>query len=229
MNAIELGYSTSTTKTYWCHLCKKEFNKLFIENLEVNCRFCGNNFCEEVTNNLTEDDHPSNFEPFENRRRSSILSLQSTSSLDSESGNPAENVIYVQRGERSRSSFLDILMSIIGDSYEDSNFESIMNYIMANDPNKYGNPPASKQSVDGLEKMTLTEENLRSLTNECENSCSVCKDEFEIANNLIIMPCKHCFHDDCILPWLKERNSCPTCRRELPTDDTDYESRKGSM
>ena len=61
-----------------------------------------------------------------------------------------------------------------------------------------------------------------------ENSCAVCKDEFEIGQELLLMPCKHYFHNDCLLPWLNERNSCPVCRYELPTDDSDYEERKKS-
>ena len=59
-----------------------------------------------------------------------------------------------------------------------------------------------------------------------ENSCAVCKDEFSIGEECLSMPCNHYFHGDCLLPWLEKRNSCPTCRYELPTDDADFEEKK---
>merc|ERR1712228_905925 len=53
--------------------------------------------------------------------------------------------------------------------------------------------------------------------------CAVCKDKFKRKELLIELPCHHRFHKDCILPWLNIRNSCPTCRHRLPTDNQFYE------
>jgi E3 ubiquitin-protein ligase RNF115/126 len=122
-----------------------------------------------------------------------------------------------------------MIINILGmNNQEDGNMESIINYIMQNDPNRYGNPPASKKAVETLERLECTEENIKNLRKDsgCDNSCSVCKDEFEVSQNLIYLPCKHIYHDECIMPWLKERNSCPTCRFELPSEDVDYDARK---
>lgn len=229
MNTIDLPYTTSITKSYWCHLCKKDFNRIFIENVEIQCRFCGNNFCEEI--NPLEDlqEHPSAFIPYENtNRRPSTNSSSSTNTRNS-----LLNFVLMPRTNRPRttSSLLDMIFSLLRDrNTEENNMENIINYIMANDPNRYGNPPASKEVLNNLEKIIVNDENLSLLIKEasCEN-CSVCKDDFEISQIVLKLPCKHIFHDDCIMPWLKERNSCPTCRNELPTDDPDYEARKNNI
>lgn len=39
--------------------------------------------------------------------------------------------------------------------------------------------------------------------------CYICLSP--ISNNLSLKPCKHCFCSQCILPWLRNSQTCPTC------------------
>lgn len=216
-NNSEQTYSTSVTKVFWCHICKKEFNKLFIENVDVLCRYCGGNFCEEIISNVMDQQHPSHFQPYEAHPQT-----------QRQSNNPF-NIVHMPRTNRPRttSSFLDMILGLLGrHSHGEQSLEDIINYIMVNDNNRYGNPPASQKFVENLEKIEVNELNRIQVGKDNDNMCSVCKDLFELKQTCVNLPCKHFFHDDCILPWLKERNSCPTCRFELPTDDADFEAKK---
>ncbi|KAK6152427.1 hypothetical protein DH2020_015062 [Rehmannia glutinosa] len=49
--------------------------------------------------------------------------------------------------------------------------------------------------------------------------CVICKEEMEEGREVCELPCGHLFHWVCVLRWLKKRNTCPCCRRRLPTDD----------
>jgi len=104
--------------------------------------------------------------------------------------------------------------------------DNIIQYLMQNDPNKYGNPPTSKDVLEKMETKKINEEQLLELKKINSSDCSVCKEEFDLESKLLKLPCNHYFHGDCVKPWLEQRNSCPTCRFELPTDDTDYELKK---
>ncbi|MCO5556140.1 hypothetical protein L7F22_009684 [Adiantum nelumboides] len=102
--------------------------------------------------------------------------------------------------------------------------DRLIQTLAENNPNRYGTPPAAKSEVEKLPKIKITEEHLAS---ELFLECPVCKDDFELHAEVQQMPCKHIYHPDCILPWLAQHNSCPICRFELPTDDAEYEARKG--
>ena len=43
--------------------------------------------------------------------------------------------------------------------------------------------------------------------------CLICKCEFEKDECMIILQCKHKFHDDCIKTWFKFNNACPLCKQ----------------
>lgn len=46
--------------------------------------------------------------------------------------------------------------------------------------------------------------------------CAVCLERMEVGEWIIPLPCQanvnHCYHRDCITPWLENSRSCPQCR-----------------
>jgi len=55
-------------------------------------------------------------------------------------------------------------------------------------------------------------------------TCPVCTDSYEPGATVVRLPsCGHVFHERCAMAWLTKHNTCPFCRKELPTDDDDYE------
>ena len=56
------------------------------------------------------------------------------------------------------------------------------------------------------------------------HTCPVCTDAYVPGATIIRLPlCGHVFHESCALAWLSKHNTCPYCRKEMPTDDEDYE------
>merc|ERR1711865_320165 len=46
-----------------------------------------------------------------------------------------------------------------------------------------------------------------------QDSCVICLCEFENGDNLMVLPCQHEFHTECINPWLLKKSSkCPICK-----------------
>ncbi|KAK4344835.1 hypothetical protein RND71_035011 [Anisodus tanguticus] len=76
--------------------------------------------------------------------------------------------------------------------------------------------PASRAAVDALEILRI---NPTMLENDPVIPCPVCKDNFLLDMIVKVLPCKHMYHPDCILPWLEMNNSCPVCRFRLPTEE----------
>jgi hypothetical protein len=53
---------------------------------------------------------------------------------------------------------------------------------------------------------------------EIKGECSVCHDECEQSQR-VLKPsgCDHCFHADCLTPWIREHSTCPNCRGKTQT------------
>ncbi|KAH8395928.1 hypothetical protein KR215_011814 [Drosophila sulfurigaster] len=68
-------------------------------------------------------------------------------------------------------------------------------------------PEASKRAIEALPMHVITAEELNP-----DLECAVCKEPAEEGSKFKVLPCKHEFHEQCILLWLKKANSCPICR-----------------
>lgn len=75
---------------------------------------------------------------------------------------------------------------------------------------RHGPPPAPRSAIDAMPTVKITRANMKT-----NSDCPVCKDQFEVGTKARQMPCNHMYHDECIVPWLAQHNSCPVCRHVL--------------
>jgi len=220
------NFQMSPMKKYWCHLCKKEFSHIY-ENDDIKCPFCDKTFCEIIENEDTSNaSHPIHFEAFNLNNTNNQNNINNSHNRNGT--NNLNNLNHFNRRaelfRRRANHIVEFLANYFFNQSSSYNIDNIINHIMLHDTNKYGNPPAAKKAIESLKKYKINEEKIKEFG--FENSCAVCKDEFNIGEECLSMPCNHYFHGDCLIPWLKERNSCPICRYELPTDDADFENMK---
>ena len=105
-----------------------------------------------------------------------------------------------------------------GDYVDAAEYEALLQNL-ADAEGRRGAPPAAKFAVESLKVVEIK-------TVDESYVCAICKDGVNVGEFVKEMPCGHGYHGDCIVPWLASRNSCPVCRFELPTDDTEYEEEK---
>jgi E3 ubiquitin-protein ligase RNF115/126 len=81
---------------------------------------------------------------------------------------------------------------------------------------RFGRPPASEDVIGSLADFQISEENK---DDSKLQACAICQDSFEVGETIKRLPCEHYFHANCIIPWLKQCNSCPVCRAPLSNSE----------
>lgn len=59
-------------------------------------------------------------------------------------------------------------------------------------------PPASKDTIDKLPKINVTEQMVRDGVD-----CAVCKEDLIIEEEVTKLPCNHMYHFECVKRWLE--------------------------
>ena len=75
-------------------------------------------------------------------------------------------------------------------------------------------PPTSEEFIKSLPYVNVTEK-----IGQSKTACSICLDFFSVGDTVRRLPCRHCYHQSCVIPWLSKNSTCPSCRQDLPTDD----------
>jgi hypothetical protein len=83
-----------------------------------------------------------------------------------------------------------------------------------------------KQSTDAMQYQHYTPCQIQINSKE-EHSCPVCAECYVSGATIVRLPtCGHVFHESCAMMWSTKHNTCPYCRKELPTEDEEYESER---
>ena len=98
-----------------------------------------------------------------------------------------------------------------------SSFDSLLRELAS----KGGQPPASKASIEAMPSVEVGGD---------DGECVICLEEWKDGGVAKEMPCKHKFHENCIVKWLEIHGSCPVCRHKMPVDGEDFgKKREGSV
>ncbi|KAJ3324270.1 hypothetical protein HDV06_000309 [Boothiomyces sp. JEL0866] len=108
-----------------------------------------------------------------------------------------------------------------GDYALGNTFDQIITRLMEMHEAENKPPAASDDTVNALPRLKFSD-------NEEHKECPVCQDDYQIDEELVRLPCKHIFHPNCIINWLKLNGTCPVCRFSLvenksPTQPTQPE------
>ncbi|XP_062024654.1 E3 ubiquitin-protein ligase RZF1 [Rosa rugosa] len=103
-----------------------------------------------------------------------------------------------------------------GNYFFGSGLQGLIEELTQND--RPGPPPVPETAINSIPTVKISEAHLSN-----DPNCPICMEEFKVGGEARELPCKHIYHDECIVPWLRLHNSCPVCRVEIPIS-TDEES-----
>ena len=211
-------FSRNQVKLFYCHTCKKSS---MIDMNNLNCPHCNSDFLEE--GNMRESGlglFSSLPEP--NLSADSDENPQEPSEY-LESFESVENAEPVQRADNLMAAFFRLIRSDLNHphiprfdlrasegnqrsdlEFRDMNFERYLELIRS----ERRHDPISPEALESIETINISQEMEL-------GECTICGDNFKLSEEAKLLECSHCFHSACLIPWLRIKSSCPTCRTTI--------------
>ncbi|KAI9505182.1 hypothetical protein GGI25_002246 [Coemansia spiralis] len=105
----------------------------------------------------------------------------------------------------------------LGDyAWGQNSLDDIITHLMEQNQNVNSQPPASDEAIAKLPRRKITISEV-----ERKLDCGICMDEYNPEEEVVELPCKHVYHNECIEHWLKMNGTCPICRTRIETKDSD--------
>jgi hypothetical protein len=212
------AYSFSSCK-YFCTSCNRQFSQIKVDptSTTARCPRC-NLFCDEVSPSSSRPTAPTQ------QPRTNTFSQQQGQQNQQQRG--GQSYIYVQdafgrvflqpvnQGGQGGMEYNQFFGNPFGGFFNFFNSfvpndEVLIEEFLRNDPNEYGPAPASEEAINKLQQVQYHPEGAEI---KC---CPVCQEDYHHGENLVRLPCKHEYHNDCVKPWLAKHNSCPMCREQI--------------
>ncbi|KOS21416.1 putative RING finger protein [Escovopsis weberi] len=126
-------------------------------------------------------------------------------------GGPATNPLA--RGLAEILGLLNPANAVAGDAvYSQEALDRIITNLMEAHPQSNAAPPASEEALADLDRRFVDS---KMLEGESNTECAICIDNMKVGDMAAFLPCKHWFHEECVVLWLKEHNTCPVCRASI--------------
>jgi hypothetical protein len=234
------SHSPSSHPSYWCHVCNNPcIATLADQQHELLCGHCNQPFIEERQENQVDNpnnqshnfnnhnnisnSHISDQKAVENNPLASLIQQAFSGLLTQHhlsTNNSAPPFIQLINSSAQSNLFFPFIPSFSHSNNNnnrhdyfhgsEANFQRLINQLF-NSPHSNSSPTA-KNVLLALKENAKKYDTIEELP---QTDCAICQDSYsDDMNGLIsILPCKHCYHWDCIHEWLRDHSTCcPICR-----------------
>ncbi|KAH0789797.1 E3 ubiquitin-protein ligase RING1-like isoform X2 [Histomonas meleagridis] len=196
----------------WCFKC----NKRIKATREFTCPFCNDDYIEIEENQNLPYESPAP-QPISFSFNLPIGEIMRTLTTPPANGQPPNLVSTIMNMAQTILSNITRntgnAVGSVGDYFfgNEEQLRLLADRLFQMSQQSLGSPPATESFINSLQPVRYGD-------SDCvEDTCSICLDHFEEDTEIVLLPCRHGFHQNCITQWLKLHSECPSCRHKLPS------------